>query len=55
MTARRRRSFGLFLDEQEHVAPYREAAELVLREAMSAAASAELVAREAERIEETIA
>lgn len=49
------RASGLFLDEPEHVAPYREAAEVVLREAMSAAESAELIAREAERIEETIA
>lgn len=46
---------GLFLDEEKYVAPYRDAAEMVLREAMSAAASAELIAREAERIEETIA
>lgn len=45
---------GLFLDEEEHVAPYREAAEMMLREAMSAAGSAELIAREAARIEETI-
>lgn len=48
------RSSGLFLDETEHVAPYQAAAEKVLRVAMSAAESAELIAREAERIEETI-
>lgn len=41
------RTSGLFLDEEEHVTPYRDAAEKVLRKAMSAAESAELIAREA--------
>jgi transcriptional regulator with XRE-family HTH domain len=48
------RSSGLFLNEAVHVAPYRAAAKKVLGVAMSAAESAELIAREAERIEETI-
>lgn len=48
------RSSGLFLHEAMHVAPYRAAADKVLGVAMSAAESAALIAREAERIEERI-
>jgi hypothetical protein len=43
---------GLFLHQQEDVAPYKVGAEKVLRKAMSQAASLDLIAREAERIEE---
>jgi len=49
------RASGLFLHEKEDVAVYEEAAEKVLRVAMSAADSKALIAREAKRIEETIA
>lgn len=46
------RASGLFLHRDEDVAPYKDGADKVLRKAMSQSASIELIAREAERIEE---
>lgn len=45
------RTSGLFLHEKDDVRPYIEATEMVLRVAMSAEETAELIAREAKRIE----
>lgn len=49
------RASGLFLHEIEDVAVYEEAVPKVLRKAMSTGESTQLIAREAARIEETIA